>query len=372
MTNIVAPEMVDEEGDCEDWTMHIGTGPFIITDYIVGSSVTYAKNPYYWQKTTIAGTEYQMPFYDEMVWPIIPDESTLLAALRTGQLDYAFSINAKYIPTLEQTNPELAKYRQVQCGSGVVLAMRTDLPPFDNKQVRRALSMALDRVALGDAILIDYETHNYPLWWGFPDPPRTPLEKLPPATREALEYHPDTAIQLLEDEGFPAGDFKFKTTLTMGTTAVQQDWGSMLVEYWDDIGVEVEMVVLERAALSAARSKHTFEGLIMAGPAAVLPLRSLGSTTTPGWYYNVSCVDDPWFTDQYNTAIRIVPLAERYALAAKLYEYFLDQVWYIPVPMQAYYTYVQPWVMNYYGELEGGYYNSNQIFGTMWTDPALK
>ena len=59
----------------------------MLTDAIQGNTVTYTKNPVYWDKETIAGQSYKLPFADRIVYPTIKDEATFLTALRTAKLD---------------------------------------------------------------------------------------------------------------------------------------------------------------------------------------------------------------------------------------------------------------------------------------------
>jgi peptide/nickel transport system substrate-binding protein len=82
----IIPREVYDAG-ASDWRNHCGSGPFILTDFTAGAACTYVRNPNYWRTTTINGVEYETPFIDTLVMPIIPDESTKLAALRTGKLD---------------------------------------------------------------------------------------------------------------------------------------------------------------------------------------------------------------------------------------------------------------------------------------------
>ena len=75
----------------------VGTGPFMVDEYVVGSHAKYLRNPNYWGTTTINGKVYDdIPFIDELVMPIIPDESTRIASLRTGGIDLTFVVSTKY------------------------------------------------------------------------------------------------------------------------------------------------------------------------------------------------------------------------------------------------------------------------------------
>ena len=71
----------------EKYENHIGTGAFMFDEYVSGSHMSYKRNPDYWDTTIIDGQEYELPFIDKVVCPIIPDPSTRVAALRTGTFD---------------------------------------------------------------------------------------------------------------------------------------------------------------------------------------------------------------------------------------------------------------------------------------------
>ena len=61
--NVYMPrEVVEEYGDMNDWRRVIGTGPFMLTDYVEGSVMTFERNPNYWRKHPIFGD--QMPYLD--------------------------------------------------------------------------------------------------------------------------------------------------------------------------------------------------------------------------------------------------------------------------------------------------------------------
>ena len=84
----VPPEIVPAGGVPVDWHHVVGTGPFILSDYVTGSSITYLRNPNYWQTDPIgSGKGKQLPYVDGMKQLIIPDTSTEIAALRTGKID---------------------------------------------------------------------------------------------------------------------------------------------------------------------------------------------------------------------------------------------------------------------------------------------
>ncbi|GAI12947.1 unnamed protein product, partial [marine sediment metagenome] len=122
----------------------VGTGPWSLQEYVVGSHITYVRNPDYWNTTTIDGKEYQIPFADKLVLPIIPDVSTQLAALQTGVLDWVKSVPTQYWPALDKSYPDLLSSR-ASGGYGYVIVLDCTKEPFSDVNVRRAMMIGLDK-----------------------------------------------------------------------------------------------------------------------------------------------------------------------------------------------------------------------------------
>ena len=73
-------------GDYKDWQNVVGTGPWILTDYVEGASKSYIKNPDYWGFDE-KYPDNRLPYSDELRAPLMPEEATRISALRTGKLD---------------------------------------------------------------------------------------------------------------------------------------------------------------------------------------------------------------------------------------------------------------------------------------------
>ncbi|GAJ03263.1 unnamed protein product, partial [marine sediment metagenome] len=106
---IYPPEVVEAGPD--DWRNWCGSGPFIFTEYVEGSYLAYERNSNYWNTTIIDGVEYQMPFVDKVIYPIIPDESTQIAALRTAKIDHWPRVPLVYEDSLADTCPEMIRFK---------------------------------------------------------------------------------------------------------------------------------------------------------------------------------------------------------------------------------------------------------------------
>ncbi|GAI82289.1 unnamed protein product, partial [marine sediment metagenome] len=211
---ITAPEMLTAPGGADSWDNQTGTGPFKLREYVVGSHMTFDRNPNWWKTTVIDGVEYELPFIDELVMPMILDEATWVSALRTGKVDYDWTVATPQWENLDKTTPELLSSRTEPSG-GNGLYLQCTQPPFDDVDVRRAMMVGTD---MGDfAALAGLEglvpLHWYPLSPGHPESLYTPLEKLPAETKLLYDYNPTLAKQMLADAGYPNG---FKVYVTSG------------------------------------------------------------------------------------------------------------------------------------------------------------
>ncbi|MBI2288025.1 MAG: hypothetical protein HYU83_03450, partial [Chloroflexi bacterium] len=115
VTKIYPPEPVKKYGDLRDWKNNVGSGPFIMKDYVPGSTVTFVRNSNYWQHDLFF-PENQLPYIDGVKYVYVTDKSTVMAGLRSGKIDGLHPQFLKFIAedvkTLTQSNPEM-KFRRV-------------------------------------------------------------------------------------------------------------------------------------------------------------------------------------------------------------------------------------------------------------------
>jgi peptide/nickel transport system substrate-binding protein len=372
-TDIYPPEVVAApNGGAGNWKNIVGSGPFTLNDYVTGTSLTYLKNPNYWGTTKIGGKEYKTPFVDKMVYLIIPDESTRLAALRTAKVDIATQ-SWKFKETLAKTNPELISWH-VLSQSDWLVSMRVDKKPFDDRRVRLALSMALDR----DTISKNPEFEpagkpnlvNYPMGASYPESVYTPLEKLPASIGEQFTLNIDKAKQLLTEAGYPNG---FKTEIILdATTNIPGDIAAMLAGMWAKIGVQVELKPMEYSAFQSMFLSKTHNAMVFYSKGLVHPLTAL-RYNLPGQPWGPSAWNDAQYEKDYYIAKATTDDAARAKLLKDLNIRALDAVAYIGLQANYYYVYAHPWVKNYYGETNLGYINEpSQAYAAIWIDQVAK
>ena len=140
---IVPPKYITEKGSAYFGANPVGTGPFKFTEYKPKVSLSFERNASYWGGA---------PKLDNLVYRFITEPATQAAELQAGRIDVANQIPLAMIDTLKNDS-KLA----VQSMDGpVALAMRynTQRGIMKNKEVRKALTMAVDRDAIIKSILL--------------------------------------------------------------------------------------------------------------------------------------------------------------------------------------------------------------------------
>jgi peptide/nickel transport system substrate-binding protein len=132
----------------------VGTGPFKFVEWIENDRVVLERYASYWEKDADGN---RLPYLDKVVVKIVPEQSTALAAVTTGELDGWNSLPYQFASVLRK-NPEIEVYT-LTGGNYIRLGMNLTRPPFEDKKVRQAISYAINReeivqqVFFGEAIV---------------------------------------------------------------------------------------------------------------------------------------------------------------------------------------------------------------------------
>jgi len=115
----------------------VGTGPFMLKEWVHGSHVTLERNPNYWQPGK--------PNLDQIILKQIPDPASRVLVLKAGEVDYCsyFYFPKEHIKDV--LNDPRLQIRQQGVPQNHVVVFNVRRAPFDNPKVRQALFTALDR-----------------------------------------------------------------------------------------------------------------------------------------------------------------------------------------------------------------------------------
>ena len=364
----ITPKEVADAG-ATNWKNVNGTGPFMLSDFVQGSSNTYSKNPIYWDKEKIDGVEYKLPFLDKVVYRTIKDEATYLTALRTAKLDLLENIRWSAADDLKKSTPQL-KWSRWLGMSGQFLAMRVDTKPFDDIRVRRALNMAVNKQEIvkayygGNAELFAYPQH--PDYLGYYEP----LEAMPESVRELYTFNPDKAKKLLAEAGYPKG-FSFKVQVC-SCNPDHMDLLPLVSAYLEAVGVKLEIQPMEYAAfLSAMTTKTNAPGYFM-NNGHTNPTTTIRKSFVTKEVWNPSQYSDPAFDKKVADMYLERDEAKRQVMIKELTKEILEKTPYIWLPTPYIYTAWWPWVKGYNGELRAGAVRPGPIYARMWVDQELK
>jgi peptide/nickel transport system substrate-binding protein len=237
-----------------NWEDPVGTGPFLLDEWVKGSHIKLVKNPNYWRK--------DKPYLDEVIYSIIPDTSQRLLAFENNEVDY--------VPIMLPLS-ELDRLQNIDgidvvfCGAfGSMHTLMNNLQNeyLSNKDVRKAIAYAMDKQEMNE--LVNYNLFN--LATG-------PLPSSSWAYNSNVEKYDqdlDLAEQLLDDAGYPRGQdgVRFTLELIVGTTGRDKGLPEMeiLRSQLEEVGIEVELKVYDEATTTQlVAMDHDFDMYLIAG-----------------------------------------------------------------------------------------------------------
>lgn len=205
----------------------VGTGPFQLVAYQKDAVIRYQAHPDYWGgKAPI----------DNLIFAITPDPSVRYQKLKAGECHVMPYPNPADLEAMGQ-DPDLNLLQQEGLNVGY-LAFNTEKPPFDNKAVRQALNMAIDKNAIIDVVFQGAgkaaKNPIPPTIWSYNDEVKD------------YPYDPEKAKEILAAEGI--SDLK----TNIWAMPVQRPYNpnarrmaELIQADWAKIGVEAEIVSFE-------------------------------------------------------------------------------------------------------------------------------
>jgi peptide/nickel transport system substrate-binding protein len=361
---LLPPEVIEKYGDMRDWHNVVGTGPFMLTDFVEGNTATLVRNPDYWEKDPAgAGKGNQLPYLDAIKIMMIPDPSTLHAAFRTAQLDVLNSITSEDAETLmgSDTRLKYSEYVPVSSPSIYIRTDKTDLP-YSDKRVRQALMMATNYEEIKDDLLGEKAGMlEYPVCSIFKSC-YVPLEEMPDNVKDLFSFDTKKAVELLADAGYPEG---FDANIILVQQGSRQlDFAQVLKETWAEVGINLNLQTVDPAAYASMAFGRSYDELFLGETWGDYPRCLSFPLFGP---LSFSYVNDPVINDATKEILKYVPInmPEADRIHRELMPYIVEQAYYIPLPAPYYYTIWWPWLKNDYGE--------NPHFARyFWIDQELK
>jgi len=368
-----APEVIQQYGNLNDWHHAVGTGPFILTDFVDNSSMTLVKNPNYWG-TDERHPQNKIPYISGVKLLIIPSFPTALAAVRTGKIDICPSGTVLNAQAMTQTNPEV-KQIHIPGTAAVTIDPRDDMAPYNSVNVRMALQEAIDLPTL--AATYYYGTtdpwpstlaSNY-MGWGYP------YNTWSASLQKEYAFNPTNAKALLSAAGFPNG---FTTNLVVDS-ANDMDLLQIVQSYFAVVGITMTITPMSTAALTGYLTVTHSNTALAQRQSGDLgqnydPLRMLRRFQT-GYAANYNGVADPVFDAFYTQANAATTVPAIQQIFTQANKYIAEQHFAISLLVPNTITLYQPWVKAYNSQASftsetptpGGFYTARY-----WIDQNVK
>src|SRR6266576_3947083 len=193
----------------------IGTGPFKFVEFKPNEIIRVAKNPDYWKPG--------LPYLDGIEYPIIKDVSTRLLAFMAGKTDVYHGVTMPQLKDVKKQMPQ-AVCDLYLSNTPRNLIVNRQAPPFDNPDLRRAMSLTIDRKAF-----VDILAEGQGAAGGLMQPPPDGLWGMPVEMLQKLPgYDPDVAKsraearKLMEKLGY-GPDNRLAITVTTRNLAPYRD-----------------------------------------------------------------------------------------------------------------------------------------------------
>jgi peptide/nickel transport system substrate-binding protein len=244
---IVPKKYVEQVGDEGYKKLPIGAGPYRFVSFTPGVELVFDAFDPYWRKT---------PSVKRLVFRVIPDETTRLAALKRGEVDIVYSIRGELADELKRSPGLGLKAVVLQGTFWLYFADQWDAKsPWHDRRVRQAASLAINRPGINEALTLGFSKltgsiipTSFEYYW---QPPAPTFDRA-------------AAKKLLAAAGYPNG-FESGEYFCDGTYA---NLGEAVINDLQAVGIRSALRPLERAAFFAGYSEKKFKNLIQGSSGA--------------------------------------------------------------------------------------------------------
>lgn len=230
----------------------IGTGPFKLKEWRKGEFVEYVKNPDYF----VMGR----PYLDGLKYLVIKERGTRTAAIQTGQVDVSFpgEMSKTIAEQVKKAVPQLVVTPTSQNVNDNII-MNNKKPPFDNVKLRVAVSYAVDRRALiqavyqgGSVIGASLAPKPYGVWGLL----EKDLLALPGYGKP--EEMKAKARKLLAEAGYGPQN-PLKVEMVTRAIAIYVDMASFVINELKQVGIEATLKQIETAQWHATATRGDYQ-----------------------------------------------------------------------------------------------------------------
>jgi len=321
---IIARECVDTFGDLKKPEATVGTGPWMLDSYRPNVGLTLVRNPHYF----VPG----LPYIDRIEIVVDEDNASRMAAFLGGKYDLGWefpgTINrVDWVQIKDRLRGRKLQTREFPSNVMSHIYMRTDKAPFTDVRVRRALSLAIDRKGIIDAVAEGVGVLN-------PAVPAALREwSIPPDQlgdgAQWFRHDPAQARKLLAEAGYPRG---FQATMDFTTYGSQIliDSAQLILKQLKDVGVDVKLNTKEYGAYISTTFYGKYDSMAFGPQTPFLePDNFLYGQYYPGELKNQGHINDPVLADLLVRQRRTLDPARRREIIWDIQRHIARQQYYV-------------------------------------------
>lgn len=245
------------EANGEAWATapetYVSNGPFYMTEWVPGSHITFSKNPYYWNADAIK--------LDRLKFVLMEDSNAAYSAYQTGEVLMIKDVPTEEIPSLTGTDdfyvdPIIGTY---------YISLNIQKAPFDDVNVRKALSLAIDREYVASTLMQGtYTAAGNFMGPGWMDTDGTEFMSnanggKPYIDTTNFEANLEEAKQLLADAGYPDGEGFPTISYTTNDAGYHKVVAEYLQQAWAELGIDLQVNIVEWSSFTPMRRSGDFE-----------------------------------------------------------------------------------------------------------------
>ena len=318
----------------------VSSGTHMLAEHKPYNQLVVVKNPHYWDAARVR--------LEKIVFYPLDDQTTMMNLYKAGEVDatYNHTVPASW---LKAGVREARDYMDAPENGSVYWQINTKAPPLNDRNVRKAFAMSIDRDALQKFRVVSKANNVFVptgILHGYPSP-------------KGYDFDVEGAKKLLAGAGYKDASGKFDPSkfpantieVIYNTSESNRQVAEFVQAQWkQNLGITIPLRAIEWKTFINTRAKLEYKGF--AGGAGwsgdyMDPYTYLGLFATEGgdngtgWY-------DPKFVEMLTAANREPDQAKRYAMLSKAEEYLLDNTPIIPLTKPATSWMKKPYVKGMY------------------------
>ncbi len=325
----VQQETVEKNG--EAWAIspetYVGNGAFYMTEWVPGSHILMSKNPNYWNADAVK--------LDGLKFVLMEDSNASYSAYKTGEILMAKDVPTEEIPSLTGTSefhvePIIGTY---------YLSLNTEREPFTNVNVRKALSLAIDREYVANTLMEGTYSAAYNFMGpGWVDASGEFMDNANGGqTYISADYEANLAEakSLLAEAGYADGAGFPVIKYTTNDSGYHKTVAEYLQQAWAELGITLQVEIVEWSSFTPMRRNGEYDvarnGWVgdYSDPSNMLDLLYSSNGNNDGKYNN------PEYDAAMDVSRTTVDAAERFAALHQAEDILMEDAACIPL---AYYN----------------------------------